>query len=577
MKKILLMTIALCLVSALKAQVISTNVASKVHFGTYTYYFLESNTDDIYKTSAFPDDVLAISQYVELRYNSDKETYDITIPELDHQGTASLESGSTPPVSEIYWEDLDMPAFSNNMLHFDDSLHAVNFFIQLDSIFSHYNQSDFDSIALAFHEHYSDYVSFWMYLDAKYHNDDDGLDYDTFLALEEEEFISDPVQQLLVSDKRLVRIDDRVFYYNDLNQIVSTEFDNYAAIEFLDSVSELEDFDIYDPFSTVLNNADFELPYHYEYFPFNNLPTPYDDRVPGDGDGNDDGDSPLASIVYVGFDDPNQIRYTSYVITDNAPNDCDPNTKVLSVILKRGEREYWDSNGDGNVDHLDQYDWVDLPYYFDASNNAELTVDWDDGSAIEVFQNYSYGEGKYHFYSNLGTYYPTTTLTLFIPEENQAVTFVDGTNAPNTDADHFTFVNNGLLCSNAEKQRWNHKEDGDYRLRTKIWVNNNFFGKHFGAYTQMWKKNAFGNFNNKKADAIVVNIIGTFRNDQDCTVNTTKSGSKTRSNKKEARKSKSKVFDDSKWAIGNEDIYSYHYFFNGGTTILHNMILNLCE
>ena len=157
------------------------------------------------------------------------------------------------------------------------------------------------------------------------------------------------------------------------------------------------------------------------------------------------------------------------------------------------------------------------------------------------------------------------------------MTFVDGTNAPNADAKHFSFVNNGLLCSNAEKDKYHHKDQGDYRLRSKIWVNNNMFGKHVGAYTQCYKKSSKHGFKKKKADAIVVNMAGTFRNDQDCTINTTKTGSKSRSNKKEAKKSKSKVFNDSKWALGNEDIFSYHYYFENGNTLLHNMILNLCD
>ena len=72
-------------------------------------------------------------------------------------------------------------------------------------------------------------------------------------------------------------------------------------------------------------------------------------------------------------------------------------------------------------------------------------------------------------------------------------------------------------------------------------------------------------------------IEGTFRYDSSCLPNKTKDDSKGRNNRKQVKKSKSMLFNDSKWAIGNDDIFSYHYINENTNIIIHNMILNLCE
>lgn len=61
MKSIFLLVLASALSYSSYSQTAETTVESKVQFGHYFYYFLKSKTgNDIYKTSAFYTDELAI-------------------------------------------------------------------------------------------------------------------------------------------------------------------------------------------------------------------------------------------------------------------------------------------------------------------------------------------------------------------------------------------------------------------------------------------------------------------------------------------------------------------------------------
>jgi hypothetical protein len=547
------------------AQTTHVTVDSKMQFGSFTYYYLEGN-NQLYKTSAFPDDVFMIGQSIELTDNADNNNYNITNPVTSHLGTARILNSSTN-TDDINWSELDMPTTWNSMLHFRDTLHAVSFYEEFDAVFSEEDAGEYDEIAMDFLAQYPGYMSFWKYLIDKYgpvyFTDEDLIE-----MREESSSLPDPVQQLLVNDSRLVRIGGQVVYHNSISQIVACEASNAAAIERLKDVSIITDFDIYDPVNLIVYNTDYTIPFHDDFYPNDKLPTP-------DGKGDD------KNYVYVGDDDMDQIRLWSLVNPIPNPVNCEPGIKKLSISVKRQIREYYDSNNDSIIDENDDYNWVDdFPNLFYEFENATLTIDWDDGSTPEIFSNYNHNTaGKSHTYANTGTYYPLTTLTFYSNTYNQLFTFEDGTNSTAPDAQHFEFINSGISCSTIPKVEYDTDVAGDYRLNSHIWVTHNYWGKHFGTLTQCFKKGASDPWSLKKADIITASVYGVFRNSS-CINIKEESGHKARTNKKEARKSKTKnCFGCNfyRYAIANEDVTSNNYFIENTNVRNVDMILNVCE
>lgn len=560
MKQLLFIVTCIAFVySNLNAQTLEATVDTKIPFGSFTYYYLGGN-NNVYKTSAFPSDELTLNETVVLSYNEDKDNYDIIEPETDHSGTAIIlnSDSDSGDESRVDWDNLDMPKLWNSMLYFRDSLHALSFFEDIDSVFSAKNAPELSAISMDFHSYYRGYYSFWLHLSKKYeflYSDKDFID----MQEESVSVVADPVQQLLLSDQRLVRIDDEVFYYNNLTQIVSTSLDNSEAIDELRRISQIEDFDVYDPYNGILNNPKFELPYHEIYFPYDKLPP---------SDINKDDISTGSGM--------NTVRFRSAVYPTHMVDNCDPNKKALRVVLFKAIRDYYDSNGDGVINEDDDYNWDEDPYFF---NNATLSINWEDGLPVEVVTNYSTSSARVpHDYTNLGTYYPLTQLEVYISELDETLTFEDGTNSTRPEAVHFSFINNGVPCSKSPVTDYDSDQAGDYKLNSMTWISSNFWGKHFGARTQCFKKGATDPWQLKKADVISVSVDGSFRNTS-CIIIKEEDGHKARTNRKEVRKSKTKnaIDDEYRYAIGNEDVKSIHYFNENQNVRNVNMVLNTCD
>ena len=213
-------------------------------------------------------------------------------------------------------------------------------------------------------------------------------------------------------------------------------------------------------------------------------------------------------------------------------------------------------------------DWIDSPFDI-GSASATLVIEWGDG-ITQTINNYS-GQWLSHNYpsSSVGTYvYPTTTLTF--DDSNGDVQQLEDGNIVNGGASISFYVN--YACANAEIAQWSSQESGIWKMTTKIWITDNFFGNHIGSYTHAWKKKNNGNWERHKAD-IWCEVNGVFRNN-DCIQQSTKTGSKYRHLFKKVQKTKTKLFKH--YDISNGDINSGHYMIKGNLTLQLGMVINPC-
>ena len=201
--------------------------------------------------------------------------------------------------------------------------------------------------------------------------------------------------------------------------------------------------------------------------------------------------------------------------------------------------------------------------------NATLIIDWMDGSGLEIIQNYQNNEVITHTYSSqlTGNVNPVTRLQVDVP----GVGIVEVWDGINIQAGYVYEFNLDVACTQGEDAKWKHTESGNWRLRSKIWINNNIFGKHAGSYTEAYEK-AGGNWKAKKA-TIKTTISADFR-DEDCSNLDPKQGSKSK-NAKTVNKSKTVLFQK-RWSLSNGDVQSTHQLKKGGITINASMVLNPC-
>lgn len=536
------------------AQTTEATVLSKVRFGGYYFYFLESNSSqDLFKTSVFYNDELTEGQRVELSRDEQNDNYRIVSPATDQSAIAKKLNNNIDEDVLSYIKKLDLPILENEILFFRDTAHLYKFsdqFYKLDDELT--EDLELDDLLDALESLYNGYYSFRTYLNDKYkiaeYDDEDefdefGMTDEEFLAFEEEDFIADRVHRSIFNSNRLIGIGERVYYYHGLNQIISTSVTDKNGIQEFIIASIKQDYNIYDMNNPFMLGVNFEFEKNPNIsFIKPNFDIFVEDDVP-----------PKGGFIHV----PTSMYYSTIPVGKNSIGHCDAFTKALTI--------------ETYVAHLNLENDPNDPAYQDpwslVGKNAVLTIDWNgDGSYIEVINNYN-NETIYHTYSSEGEFKPKTTLAVFEPYLGFTIVIQDGYG---TDGEWITF-NTEVACTDEDAAKWKHTENNNWRLRSKIWSTNNIFGMHAGSYSQGFEKK-----NNKwkaKKSKIRTTIDADFR--KQCEFETNKTGQRNKNNAKEASRRKTSLF---KWSysIANADVTSTHRLNISGITIQANMVLNPC-
>jgi hypothetical protein len=509
----------------------TAKVISEVPIGNDFYYLLIDVEDNIYKTSMFDSPKYTLNELVPLMINS-HGNYEILNSD-GRIGIISLNREQTL-IESILFEDL--PTYSNDILYFRDENHLAqiyNQFVVFDSILIDVEQ---ELIAKSFKSNFNDFKCFEDLIDIVFGDQElTGLSDDQMTVLEEFDFISDYILKSIFSEHRLIGIGERVYYYNYHNEIISVDKTDSGAIDALKDVSSNGRFDMTD-LSSEINHS---KRYRFEM-------TEYGLNLSGKFDIEDFEDTTIMETKDIVIISINQFYVSN--IQGKLPEPC--NVRKVAIRV-----ETWLITGAGteqtNIQPMYSTSWNNAGY------NTVLQINWGDGT-YDVIQNYDNEQWFEHEYANYDIYDITTEMITAVGVFND-----------------FGEFNAEVECASGDHANWKHTESGSYRLRSKIWVKHNVFGKHVGSYTHAYEKD--GNNWKKIRAKIYTSIDGNFRNEV-CTYLENKADEKSRNNKKEVQKTKTKFWA---WIKANtttndNDVQSYHTMQKGSTIITVAMQLKVC-
>jgi hypothetical protein len=495
---------------------------SIISLGTQDYSIInEDGTSIYYKTSPFTRGELSVNQAVTLDLVDEDQGIVEVIAESLTSSLFAVEIGLNE--SGQYVEPMStMPYFENNILFFNSEEHLLDSREEMDAYIDQSENTTMDEYLDLFEENYSGFKSFRTHFIEKYDLINGEFTSEEIESIENEDFLADDINKTILNEYRLVGIADEVIYFHSENQWVKVDKNDQQAIN---ALMALEDYtDLYDPSNGLGDKNRFKI-----------ITPLIDSNIEPSPKGE--------------FDLGGGFKFTSTPMIQNIS--CNVYEKMLKVGVKKCEFDA-------------VYDTWDCNAWFLAT--MTLTVNWGDGQT-SVYNNYTENTWVGHTYASLGTFYVTTILT-FSDGQGNNVILEDGSGMAGSSL--LFAVSNA--CTQAELSRWGVQSGGNWKMTTKLWHQDNFFGNKIGSYTHAWKKQANGSYKSRKAD-IYTGVIGVFR-DQDCSYESTKEGNKHHYNDKKIQKTKTKLFKH--YDIGNGDVNSLHKLVKDGIHLQESLILNPC-
>lgn len=495
-----------------------------------------------------------------------EDEFDIEEPITQHPGMARrMKNNGNSLESRI--ERLDLPVLENEILFFRDTTHLYKFSEQFDELDDELTEElELDDLLDALESLYNGFYSFRTYLNDKYkivdYDEEDefdefGMTDEEFLAFEEEDFIADLVYRALFNSNRLIGIGERVYYYHSINQSVNTRKNDYEAINILVDISNERIDDIFETEHNIFTYNRFNFDINEARIAF----------LKGNSDDLDSSDIfPKGSFIINGLK-----KYYSNPIIENSAG-CNVYEKSLRVRVSL------------DTFNIAENSWENWPVLVNLNNkqNSVLSINWGDGSSL-IITEYK-GEKIFHTYPDDSTKYNiTTTLTWDEPVSNLGnvqVTLFDGGYPPySSNADHKVLevsFSKPACPYRRELQAWRHTEEFHYRLRTKLWFGNIWYGRRIGSYSHCYRKNNKNKWKRVKADFIRTEVEGRLRNEECNYRYKKKKDEKERNNKKKVQKTKSWYISSGSMRVSNGDVKSKHRLEIGSVTLQRNMVLNPC-
>lgn len=492
----------------------------------HSYIISESGTSNYYKSSVCST-ILPNSSVVTLVYTEREDGMIDVRNDISNEiilaKLLNTENGviNTEILSEL-------PSVLNEMLVFRNEDHLTRFYDLVDLSVSSASDSsaEMNEKLAEIEDLFNGFVSYRKYFDDKYFVGDKAFTESEIASLENEDFISNEVLKSLFNSYRIIGIGDSIYYYNDMDEIVSFSDEDIAIlndIKVLSRAKDIEKVSIFD-ISSGLMTKDLVV-----------LTSKKKKKLP-------------KSVIAINLD----YSYHSIPVPYHLVESCNPFKKGIQIQLNE-------------VYHPNQAyaDQTYTAYNFNGAG-ASLFINWGDGNSQTV-SNYD-GSFIYHTYTGSQTYSVSTILT-FVDLYGITRQMYDGENYGTA-----ILFNTETACSELDAAQYASSSSGNWKMTTKIWVNHNIFGHHIGAYTHSWKW-VSGEW--KRRDSrIHVSINATFRNDE-CEVTETKTDSKTHNNDRRIETVKTKLFRKYK-NVGIHDVKSNHTLQEGGTTITINMELDPC-
>ncbi len=501
-------------------------VSSVINFDDYDVAIVETDTENIYKSSAYRAGQLQIGKQIKLYFKTDALEEARAI--LGNKTTVIFKKIG----NEITPEDflgLKFPAVEDGIMRFNSRDHADQVYDYIDKLMSR-STDEMNDVLDVFELNYSDYVSYRTWWNYEYDWIDGEFTEKELDRIYDKEFVPDDIIKSFLNENQLVGVGDKVYLFYGLNMHVAVDKTDLAAIKKLEALPR--DGDIRKISSLISKEPTADT------FTF----------IGGGGKGV----YPYKSYFNVNGD----LGFETSITTEKI--ECEAGGRELAVYVDKIE------TNDQGVQERSEYD---------DDADGTLYINWGDGSPQEVIENYA-GEFITHYYPETGEIYePTTRLVFFITEEFSSneiqVTLADG-NIPG--GFPVTFTTDLACTDDTNGYNWYDATSENLKLRYKLWHEQTPLTTRIGSYSESYRK-VGGNWKKRKAE-IKTSVSGIFR-ESDCTYREEKHAAHN-ANRKKIQKTKSKGLFKF-YSVSNGEINSYHRLIKNGTTIVRELELYPCN
>jgi len=386
--------------------IVDATVVAVIPLGNQAFSVLnETGTENYYKTSPHVSGALNINQQIQIELHPNNNVGRLIAPTLSEPLFCRIIQPNTP-LEQVVNVLVYMPQLENNILFFEDSTQIRLFYDEIVELSDRSNK-ELDLLLNGIEAQFNGFVSYRTWFNNQYDWLNGAFASKEIERISKLDFMNDEIIKTFFNENRFIGIGDSVYYYHNQNVVVSAKKNYNRGILALSALPA--DYDVYGTGSIVL--SDTALRAYSELY--------------------ESGSGPKGVAIVT-----DSLRYVSSPYKQNV--NCNVHTKLLRLEVT----EYF-TNTSGNT--------ILEPYY----NNGTLSINWGDGTPIQVINGYN-GEWVSHYYSiTAQTYNPLTTFE-FTDRNGNAQTLEDGNG---TDGQPINILVE-FACTDIDKDLYGEMESG---------------------------------------------------------------------------------------------------------------------
>lgn len=514
-------------------------------------YFLYESSKAEYYESAITSVQLNINEGIRIWIPANSDSLYLAINDYNQKFyVKKIQDPNTQLPLEVSFM---LPYLDNEILFFDNKEQLTGLYDLTQNYINKFGDNDsLQSFLNSIEKIYGDeFISYRKHFSSKY-PPEDAYSNDQLNQISRENFISDDILNTYFNHKHLIGLGDSVYYYNNRQEILSVHKNNNGGIEYLKTISLIKDNNVEFIILSDLSAKDLEI-YGVSYI-------------------SKKGKKGLSKGLIYSQNPQNTDWYFQTIPHQiNEVENCNPYKKGVNIETWYG---FVTTSGSTNFNYYKDGTYLTEDNPNPILRTVTLIINWGDGTPLQTVTNYTDLDDVYHEYpSGIEAQYQVYIETQLVDIYNgETISIFDGQGYSSSVPIVFIV---GVACTDKDKQEYNSKESGDWKMQVSGWVSHNFFGSHIGGYTHAYKKQSNGSWKLDKAK-IKVHVEGVFRQDDDCEKTKSESGTKENNNDKKVEKTKTKLW--SKYSeFSNGDVKTTHRLIKGNVTITDELILNPCN
>ncbi len=227
--KTLLSTMILAIaVLSLNAQSVKVGqVTSIINFDSYDIAIVETDAEQVYKSSAYEHGLLNVGKQIKLFFTNDDLEEARAI--LSNRSTIILKKIGND-ITEEDFLGLKFPIVEDGIMHFASKNHADYVYDYIDRLMER-STDEMNDVFDVFELTYTDYVSYRTWWNYEYDWIDGEFTEGELNRIYDREFISDDIHKTFLNEDQLIGIGDKIYLFYGLGTQIEVDKNDQDAIQ----------------------------------------------------------------------------------------------------------------------------------------------------------------------------------------------------------------------------------------------------------------------------------------------------------------------------------------------------------